>query len=348
MRADMTTGHQRDDHAIASGLATWMEHRYPDRTIGRIELRRPAAGWSNETVLVSAQVSGRPERFVVRLPPLIASYPEHDLHAQAQVQRLLAPTPVPVPAVIAVEDDPAFLGAPFLVMQHVDGRAPGDAPGIDPWITEASLAEQRSMHEAFVALLADLHGVEWNGSPVTSHLRRGLTAELAYWSAYLDWASDGDPPRVLTDALEWCTKTSPGDEAVPASLLWGDARLGNVLYDEYRRVVAVLDWELASIGPAEMDVAWYLVLDELTTKAVGTSVPGFLARDALLQAYQARLGRALEQLPWHEVFALVRSIAINDKQARLAAAAGVAYPGVAGDDNPMLRSLTRRIDRYLA
>jgi aminoglycoside phosphotransferase (APT) family kinase protein len=349
----MTTGHQRDDHVIASGLASWMGHRYPHRTIGGIELRRPTAGWSNETVLVSATVSGRPERFVVRLPPLVASYPDHDLHAQAEVQSLLAQTSVPVPAVIAVEDDAGFLGAPFLVMQHVDGRVPGQAPGLDPWLTEASHAEQRRVQDGFVSVLADLHGFDAGGAAVTSRLRRGMAAEIAYWSAYVDWSSDGDPPRGLADALEWCTRTSPSQSSLPgpdvrASLLWGDARLGNVMYDDDRRIVAVLDWELASIGPAEMDVAWYLALDELTTKAVGASVPGFRGREALLQRYRARLGRDLDHLPWHEIFALVRSIAINDKQARLAAAAGVAYPGLAGDDNPMLRYLARRIDRYRA
>jgi aminoglycoside phosphotransferase (APT) family kinase protein len=345
MRADMTTGHLRDEHALASGITAWLAHRQPQRTVDHVELKRPAAGWSNETVLVRATSSGQSERFVVRLPPLVRSYPDHDLHAQAEVQRLLVPTAVPVPAVIAIEDDPVYLGAPFLVMGHVDGRVPGEAPGLDPWLTEASRREQARVQEGLVDVLAALHRVEWEDAAVAAHLRSGVAAELAYWSMYLDWATDGAPPRLLADALDWCSDTCPDDEP-PASLLWGDARLGNVMYSNDREVVAVLDWELASIGPAEMDVAWYLALDELTTKAVGASVPGFRDRDALLAAYEARVGRRLRHLRWHEIFALVRSIAINDKQARLAAAAGVTYPGVAGDDNPVLRYVARRIDRF--
>jgi aminoglycoside phosphotransferase (APT) family kinase protein len=109
--------------------------------------------------------------------------------------------------------------------------------------------------------------------------------------------------------------------------------------------VAVLDWELASIGPPEMDLAWYLALDRLTAKFTGT-VPGFLDRARAIDYYESHLGRAVVDLEWHEIFALVRSAAINDRQARIAAAAGVPYPGVAGDDNPVLRYITRRIDRY--
>jgi aminoglycoside phosphotransferase (APT) family kinase protein len=128
-------------------------------------------------------------------------------------------------------------------------------------------------------------------------------------------------------------------------MCWGDARLGNVMFDDDRNVVALLDWELATISPAEYDLAWYLVLDRLTSKFSG-AVPGFLARDDAIAHYEQHLGRPVADLEWHEIFALVRSTAINDRQARMAAAAGVAYPGVAGDDNPVLRYVEHRIERF--
>jgi len=112
------------------------------------------------------------------------------------------------------------------------------------------------------------------------------------------------------------------------------------------RVVALLDWELASIGPAEMDLAWYLVLDELVAGFVERTVPGFVDRDASIRFYERALGRQVAHLAWHEIFALARSIAINDRQARLAAAAGTRYPGVAGDANPMLAILADRITAF--
>ena len=139
----------------------------------------------------------------------------------------------------------------------------------------------------------------------------------------------------------------PADEP-DAALLWGDARLGNVMYGPDYRVVSLLDWELATLGPPEMDLAWYLALDELTTKATRAGVPGFHSREQFVAGYELQLGRPVVDLAWHEVFALVRSVAVNDKQARLAEAAGVPYPGAFGDDNPMLGYVGRRIERFNA
>ena len=75
---------------------------------------------------------------------------------------------------------------------------------------------------------------------------------------------------------------------------------------------------------------------------------GALDRTAVISRYEAVLGRPVVDLGWHEVFALVRSVAINDRQARLAADVGAEYPGVAGDANPVLAVLAERIERHTA
>jgi aminoglycoside phosphotransferase (APT) family kinase protein len=95
-----------------------------------------------------------------------------------------------------------------------------------------------------------------------------------------------------------------------------------------------------------MDLGWYIVLDEITTGFVGRTVPGFAARDDVVRRYERALGRDVVHLAWHEIFALTRSIAINDCQARLAAAAGTPYPGVPGDANPVLAHLDARISAF--
>jgi aminoglycoside phosphotransferase (APT) family kinase protein len=88
------------------------------------------------------------------------------------------------------------------------------------------------------------------------------------------------------------------------------------------------------------------VLDQMTTHYTGRPVAGFLERAEFVAFYEAALGRAVRDLEWHELFALTRSVAINERQARLAAESGIAYPGVAGDDNPVLRYLTKRITAF--
>src|SRR5205823_6345906 len=97
------------------------------------------------------------------------------------------------------------------------------------------------VHERFLGALAALHRFDWRAARLDRSLRTGLRAELAYWRDYVDWSTGGDVPAALSAALDWCWRTMPRDE--PMSLLWGDARLGNVLYDDDARVVALLDWE---------------------------------------------------------------------------------------------------------
>jgi aminoglycoside phosphotransferase (APT) family kinase protein len=250
---------------------------------------------------------------------------------------------VPAPAILAVETDTSYLGAPFLVMELVEGRPAGEVPGLDAWIVGAPLDRQRRVQDAFVDLLAQLHRTESSGE-VTARLRHGIPAEIEYWASYIDWSSDGAPPHTLRDAIIWCRGTAP--DAPSTSLLWGDARLGNVMYDDTPAVVAALDWELATIGPPEMDLGWYLALDALTAKATGTAVPGFRPRPDVIARYERGLGRTVQHLEWHEVFALIRSAAVTDRLARLAARTGVPSPGAYGDDNPLLGYVARRIDRY--
>jgi aminoglycoside phosphotransferase (APT) family kinase protein len=345
----------RDDAQLVAGFLTWYEATHPGHHDVRVEdLRRPSAGWSNETVLLTvsaaAGAAGRShERLVLRLPTVEPTYPVYDLGAQAAVLAALDRAGIPTARVVAFEPDATALGLPFLVMAHVDGRPGAEAPGLDPWLMEAPVADQRAVHERLLTTLARIHRVDWRGLGLAAVLRgaaAGLADELAWWSEYVDWAADGTPARVLRAAMDWCAATAPAATSAP-SLCWGDARLGNVMFGEQREIVAVLDWELASIGPAEMDLAWYLALDRLTSKFSG-AVPGFLDRDAAIAHYEQALGRPVVDLDWHEIFALVRSTAINDRQARMAQRAGADYPGIPGDDNPMLGYLTRRIDRSSA
>lgn len=349
----MTTLARRDDRELIRGLEAWCEHRRPGTSCTVTGMTRPSAGWTNETLVVTTSDAGAnplPSRFVVRLPPPVPTWPSYDLAAQARVLDALADTRVAVPLVLAYEEDATWLGDAFLVMAFEDGHVGGEVPALDPWIAGATAERQRALHEAFIDTLAAIHRVDWRAHGVQSAVRGGhdapLVAEVRWWSDYVHWAADGSPTAALADAVAWCAETVPARDVPAPSLCWGDARMGNVVFGDDGRVGSVLDWELAWIGPAESDLAWYLVLDELTTRFVGRAVPGFLARDDLVARYERALGREVVDLAWHEVFALTRSVAINERQARLAAAAGVDYPGVAGDANPVLRALTNRIATF--
>ncbi|HTT87131.1 MAG TPA: phosphotransferase, partial [Acidimicrobiales bacterium] len=119
-----------------------------------------------------------------------------------------------------------------------------------------------------------------------------------------------------------CRARRPDPEP-PPSLLWGDVQLGNVLVDDTMDITAVLDFEMATIGPAEVDLAWFLVLHDMAVDRCGRDLPGFASRAATISAYQARLGRSLADLRWYEAFAALRSGAILVRAARLLARMGI-------------------------
>ena len=324
----MTERARRDDDELRTGLAQWWGNP--------VEFTRPGVGWCNETLLVTTEQS------VVRLPPLIPAYPVYDLASQARVLELLGAAGLPVPRVMALEEEPSILGAPFLVMSLEPGRAGPEAPALDPWMVDAPAETQRQVQTDFIEILAAVHRVDWRD--LAGVLRDGsdMAVEVEWWREYLDWATDGSPPALLADAIGWCAETLPPATAVP-SLCWGDTRIGNVLFSDEYRILSLLDWELASIGPAEMDLAWYLVLDDILTMFTGRTLPGYMDRDGLIGRYERTLGRAVRDLEWHEIFALTRSVAITERLVRIADAGGLEYPGMAGDRNPVLQELSRRI-----
>jgi aminoglycoside phosphotransferase (APT) family kinase protein len=341
----------RDDAQLETQLAAWVRTTMTDRREARVaDLRRPSSGWSNETVLFTLlwhdERGEHRERLVLRLPSVVPSFPVYDLGAQARVLDALARAGIPTARVVAYEADDSHFGAPALLLEHVDGRAGPETPGVDPWITDAPAGAQRAVQTAFLEVVAAIHRVDWRALGLGEVLRGAagdVRAEVEWWREYVDWATEGAPPRGLADAVGWCADHAPANPPDPA-LCWGDARIGNLLFDEQRAVVAVLDWELATLGPPESDLGWYLALDALTARFTG-AVPGFRDRAGAIAHYEARLGRAVADLAFHEAFALVRSAAISDRQARIARSAGVAYPGVAGDDNPVLRALERHLER---
>ena len=357
--ADVSGIARVDVATLTKGLDDWLGQWAPVSQAGtRVEhIERPPSGWSSDILLttvgpaVDVDGDGEPvTELVVRVAPApaVASFPADDLDLQAVVMRALKTCGFPVPTVLAVENDSGWLGTPFLVMTRAPGRTVGDAPALDPWLAELPSATQRRIHEEYLEALANIHRLEWRAAGLGALLRAAgpnLDAELDWWSSYVDWASGGDPVLALVAHLQWCIDAAPATAQAP-SLCWGDARLGNVLLLDDGSIGALLDWELASIGPAEMDLGWYLALDRLTTKVIGQKVPGFLEREEAISHYQHHLGRSVEHLDWQEIFALVRSVAINERQARLAAAGGGPYPGVAGKDNPMLDYITRRINRF--
>jgi aminoglycoside phosphotransferase (APT) family kinase protein len=344
----MATGARREDKVLSEGLARWVA-AHPGEVPGGSGGDDPApaavtgvthadGGLANETLLVELG-PGR-DGMVVRLPPLDPTFPDYDLAPQAAVQNAVAASGVPAPAPAVVETDASWVGTPFLAMPRVRGDIAGPAPVFDPFVRDADPARQLLLHDGLIDSVAAIHAVPWEAAGLGRVLAGPRLRDLVdHWAAYVEWSSEGDPLPALSEALDWCGRHVPPER--DAVLLWGDVRLGNLVFDDDGRVVAVLDLDLAAVGPREMDLGWHFGLEFMMEELFGQRVTGFPSKTATLQRYEARTATTTQDLPWHEVFALARALAINDRHQRIAA-------DPRRRDNPMGAVLLGRLEAAAA
>ena len=330
---------QRDLEAVVTGFLGWLADHTGAEVVADAVVR-PTDGWSSETVLVRALVDGVAEGHAVRLAPLGEGiFPAYDLGLQARAQAHAADRGVPTPVPAEVVDESSWLGEPFLVMPFVDGHVPGEMAAFDPWVRSLAPAAQRGLYEGVADALATLHTAD----PPGDLPQRSVEAELASWTDYLAWYADADEAApALAEALDWCGEHRPATEPA-AAFLWGDVRMGNVVFTDDGSVAAVLDWEMATVGAPEHDLGWWWGLEAMQDELVGGRADDFPPIAELRARYESGLGRPLQDLPWYETFALFRSAAILTRIGILQQRAGLA-PRMALHDNPVLDHLIRRLE----
>ncbi len=350
----MASGRVRDVEGLRQGLTRWVK-ACPDQVplasgdLGITDIVHAPSGLANETVLLS--LSGGHPGLAVRLPPLEPTFPVYDMATQAAVQNAVAGAGIPAPAPAICVTDTQWIDSTFLAMPRVFGHIPGPAPVFDKWIGGQSPEGQRVLHDGLIGMLARLHRIDTAALALTELHGPTVDDALTYWTSYVEWASAGEPLPALTEALAWCRTHQPAPPPYDAApvVVWGDPRLGNLVFDDDFNVVAILDWELAALGPPELDLGWYFGLDGMMDELFGRRVPGFPERAEALAIYEAAAGRPVHDLEWHEIFALVRALAINDRQQRVAAASGTRYvggaPAATPNDDPLATFLLSRLQR---
>lgn len=286
--------------------------------------RRPNAGYSYETVIVD-------EEYVLRSAPAgDATFPTHDLALQtAVVNAVQVPTP-----------KPASFDGTSMRMPFIAGPIPNDFTPLDPWLKSLPSDEaRRTVWSSTIDAIAAIHREPFDGF---DGLRVGLEAELDFWSDYVGWI-DHEPPAALVSAMEWCVAHRPS--TTPADvLLWGDVRFGNVIYDESSFVPrAILDWDMVSAGPPEMDIAWLTALTAVGYDLTQMIVDGFGTREETIAAFERHLARPLADFAWYEIFALVRASAVSTRITVLNNRAGKKTMFNVGED-PTLAAAVARID----
>ena len=277
---------------------------------GPLTVEQFPAGFSNLTYLLRIG----DHELVLRRPPIGAKIKTaHDMSREYRILSHLYPVYKKVPRPLLFCDDEAILGAPFYVMERVQGVILRAQPprGID--LTPALM---RSLSETFIENLASIHEIDYEaagigdlGSP-QGYVKR----QVEGWTKRYFNARTDDVPAIERLA-EWLQQNLPADSA-KAALIHNDYKYDNLVLapENLGRVVAVLDWEMATIGDPLMDFGtslgyWVEATDPEEWQRYGfglTSLPGSLTRSELLDHYQRRTGRRVDEPVFYFAYGLLK------------------------------------------
>jgi aminoglycoside phosphotransferase (APT) family kinase protein len=258
--------------------------------------------------------------YVARMAPedsAMPVFPRYDLPAQYElISRVAANCSIPLPQLRWNVPDGGPLGTPFFVMDRIDGRIPLDNPPyvFTGWVLDATPAERAQLQRASVQILATLHAMPADAAAVrTLHPPAGLDSlrhHVEQQRAYYRWALADDGVRVpiIERSLDWLEQHWPRDPG-PDVLCWGDARIGNIIYQGFEPV-AVLDWEMAALAPRELDVAWFIFLHRFfqdIAEFFGVAgLPDFLRRSDVERYYTELTGWRLRDMDFYLTYAALR------------------------------------------
>ncbi|MET9142220.1 phosphotransferase family protein [Streptomyces sp. NPDC004042] len=281
-------------------LRDLLDHECPGLVRGPLTGRLIEGGRSNLTYTVSDGTG----RWVVRRPPLghvLAT--AHDMRREHRVISALRPTDVPVPGTVLLCEDEEVLGAPFYVMEFVEGTPYRTAGQLAP------LGPERTRHAvlSLVDTLVALHAVEPAEVGLADFGRPEgfLDRQLRRWGKQLDASRDRDLPGIdeLHAALGRELPVSPAPAVVH-----GDYRLDNALIGPDDRIRAVLDWEMSTLGDPLTDLGllvMYCTPLGMPDSPVSTTAeaPGHPSPAELIERYAARSGRDVSAVSWYTAFA---------------------------------------------
>ena len=316
----------RDTSTVPALLSEWLSTVLPGGTKPEITVESgiDSNGMSSETIILTGRWTedGRPveQKWVARVAPTEQDVPvfaSYRLDHQFEVMRLAGElTDVPVPPVRWLENTGDVLGAPFFLMDCIDGVVPPDVMPYtfgNNWFADATPEQQRELQDATVEVIAKLHSIP-NADKTFDFLADadppGDTALRRHFGWLKDWYEFCVPgigrSELVERALTWLEDNFPTDVAATESVLvWGDSRIGNVLYQDFRPV-AVLDWEMATVGPREFDVAWIIfahnVFQELCGLAGMPGLPDVLREDDVRAAYTKHTGVDVGDLRWFYIY----------------------------------------------
>jgi aminoglycoside phosphotransferase (APT) family kinase protein len=218
----------------------------------------------------------------------------------------------PVPQWVGMELDPGVLEMPFLVMGRVEGHSATQRPNYNSegWLADMTPTQRGISWKNAIEAIAQMSKIDWQKDGFSFLANRdwgapGLDQYLGHLEAwYHGCRKDRVMPYVDT-AMDYIRAHQP--EGTPVNVLWGDSTPSNVMFSGEGSVNALIDWELAALGPSELDLAWWLYFDDLFSRRFGAPrLEGLPTRDESIAIWEAAAGRKAEHLDYYDVVVALR------------------------------------------
>jgi aminoglycoside phosphotransferase (APT) family kinase protein len=338
---------------LVQPLAAFFQKRTPRLTNFAIrDAVEPSQGFSNKTVLfrLTWDENGKPQerQLVARIQratdcPMLA-----DVLKQWRVmEEIAANSDVAIPPLVLAEADPSILGMPFFLMERVEGRPTPDNPPhhASGWFKDELTPGLRG-HAWWNAVteMSRLHRIDWR---CFGSLHKGSTRTPGadfyiedFIKPWYEWGAQGRSFPVLEEAIRRLQNDRPPAEH--AGLIWNDSRTGNTMFARDLTVAALVDFEVASLGPVEIDIAQWIYMEDVFSTLRGYDrLAGVPKREEAIQGFERIYGRPMLNLDYYDAIAALKHAVIflrsygNDKETGAVVGVHLDYA-------------TERISKYLS
>ncbi len=270
-------------------------------------IKRFHGGASRETYGIDVTIDGVAKGLIVRRdPPDSLIDTERSIEYAAYAS--FAGSAVPVPQMICLTEDTSIIGAPFFVMERIDGGEAGS-----PFDPNCYAPHRPAIGRQFFDLLGHIHARDAGSSPLAAAI--GMPDPALCWRVALDhWANEVEtnalePQPIGQAAIRWLRRNPPRPTET-LTIVHGDYRTGNVLHDGNGKITAVLDWEMAHIGDPHEDLAW--ALDPLWNVVDPALAAGLIPLDEAVSLWEKSSGCRFDPnvFRWWEMFATLKGLGI--------------------------------------
>jgi aminoglycoside phosphotransferase (APT) family kinase protein len=323
------------DNINIAALEKWLNDQFLKKNdLKIINIKAPSSGFSALTVVIDVEDQSATEKLINKYAVRLEKSESHvfldaDINRQGQMMSALRKHGIPVPEIIGCEASAVELGGKFLVMEYFNAHALPQAPNYlqAGLLTTLKPEARHSLISDALTQMTRINKLEWQadfafldkpdfGPP-------GLNQYLKWIQAWRNEAMDGKPNQVLDTAIDWLLSEQPDNPHI--DVLWGDSNLGNYLFNDNGTVAAVIDFEAAALGPAEIDIGWWFFVDDMLTQGAD-KLEGMPNREEQLAIYTNVLGRKVIALQYFEILAALRMSLVIARTTLLLIRAGRLPP----------------------